>query len=140
MTERIRLTITVTPEVHETFSRMADAAGLSLGRCMGDWLSDTLDGAQFVAQKMAEAKKMPRTVMREFQAMAAGLHEVITEDISRGVGQRGASGAHPVDGTTADAAAALIARSKRKAPPSSNTGGKSPGKTRKAHASKGAPQ
>lgn len=145
MTERIRLTITVTPEVHETFSRMAEAAGLSLGRCMGDWLADTLDGAQFVAQKMVEAKKMPRTVMREFQAMAAGLHDVITEDMERmrdgatvSAARRG--GAHPLDGKASEATAALIARSRRQAPPSSNTGGKSPGKTRKPAAGKGAPR
>lgn len=132
MTERIRTTITVPAEVHAVFTRMSEAAGISLGRCMGDWLADTLDGAQFVAQKMEEAKRMPRTVMREFQAMASGLHEVISDDISRGVGKRDAAVPHPVDGTTAEAAAALIARSKRKAPPSSNTGGKVPGKTRKA--------
>lgn len=89
---------------------------------------------------MAEAKKMPRTVMREFQAMAAGLHEVIIDDISRGVGKRDAAVPHPVDGTTAEVVVVLIVRSKRKAPPSSNTGGKSPRKTLKAPARKGAPQ
>lgn len=132
MTERIRTTITVPAEVHAVFMRMSDAAGISLGRCMGDWLADTLEGAQFVAQKMEEAKRMPKTVMREFQAMASGLHEVITEDIGRLGGKRDAAVPHPVDGTTAEAMKALIERSKRKAPPSSNTGGKVPGKTRKA--------
>jgi hypothetical protein len=126
MTERIRTTITVPAEVHAVFSRMADAAGISLGRCMGDWLTDTLDGAQFVAQKMEEAKRMPKTVMREFQATASGLHEVITEDLGRLDGLRDAARPHTLDGQTADVASALIARSKRKAPPSSNTGGKVP--------------
>lgn len=39
---------------------------------MGDWLADTAEGAQFVAMKMEEARKAPKTVMREFQAMARG--------------------------------------------------------------------
>lgn len=97
--DRIRLTITVTPEVHEVFSRMAEAGGTSLGRCMGDWLADTLDGAQFVAKKMQEARKAPRQVMREMQAMARGLGEAVNE-------------------VTEDVRAA--------SPPSSNTGGKVP--------------
>jgi len=65
MTDRIRLTISVLPEVHEVFVSMADAAGISLGKCMGDWLADTAEGAQFVAMKMQEARKAPKTVMRE---------------------------------------------------------------------------
>lgn len=99
--DRIRLTISVSPEVHEVFSRMAEAGGMSLGRCMGDWLADTLDGAQFVAQKMEEARKAPRVVMREMQSMARGLMD-------------------EVDG------AAQAQRAAPSSPPSSNTGGKVP--------------
>lgn len=72
MSDRIRLTISVEPEVHAIFSKMAEASGMSLGKCMGDWLADTAEGAQFVAMKMEEARKAPKTVMREFQAMARG--------------------------------------------------------------------
>lgn len=140
MTERIRLTITVSPEVHETFSRMADAAGISLGRCMGDWLADTLDGAQFVAQKMEEAKRMPKTVMREFQAMAAGLHEEISQEVGRIGGARAAAVPRTGSEQAANTMQDLLERSRRKAPPSSNTGGKSPGKTRNPGVGKGAPR
>jgi hypothetical protein len=97
--ERIRLTISVTPEVHEIFTRMAEAAGMSLGRCMGEWLADTADGAQFVAQKMGEARKAPKTVMREMRSMALGVVDAVD---SASAGLRSAS------------------------PPSSNTGGKVP--------------
>lgn len=126
MTERIRTTITVPAEVHAVFTRMSEAAGISLGRCMGDWLTDTLDGAQFVAQKMEEAKRMPKTVMREFQAMASGLHEAISEEVGRLGGQRDAALPRSGPGQTAKEAQALIERSRRKVPPSSNTGGKVP--------------
>jgi len=114
MTDRIRLTITVTPEVHEVFSRMADAAGLSLGRCMGDWLGDTIDGAQFVAAKMEEARKAPKTVMREMQAMSRGLTAEV-DSVMEGMRAAGAG----------KRSAAHVARS---SPPSSNTGGKVPRK------------
>lgn len=130
MSERIRLTISVTPEVHAIFSRMAEAGGVSLGKCMGDWLGDTAEGAQFVTMKMEEARKAPKTVMRELQAMASGLHEAISERIGRPDGAAGGSAARS-DERTADVAEELIQRARRKkAPPSSNTGGKSPGKTR----------
>ena len=119
--QRIRLTITVDSEVRDVFAAMAETAGVSLGKCMGDWLADTMDGAQFVAQKMAEAKRSPKTVMRELQSMAGGLQELIGEQI-------GAGGPPPAGRTRAaqravDTLGSLL-------PPSSNTGGKVPGKTR----------
>lgn len=125
MTERIRLTISVTPDVHATFSRMAEASGMSLGRCMGDWLTDTAEGAQFVALKMQEARKAPRTVMREFQALARGLVDVVDEAAS---GQR--SGRR--EGRGADLTVAGVL-----SPPSSNTGGKVPRENPKKSVGKG---
>ena len=68
MTDRIRLTISVTPEVHEVFSRMAAIAGVSLGRAMGDWLENTSDGAQLVALQVADAKELPKRVQKELLA------------------------------------------------------------------------
>jgi hypothetical protein len=112
MADRIRLTITVTPEVHEVVSRMAEAGGLSLGKCMGEWLGDTIDGAQFVAQKMQEARKAPRVVMREMQAFSRGL----VSDVD--------AAAAEVRRTGTQGAAAP--RSAQPSPPSSNTGGKVP--------------
>lgn len=115
MAERIRLTITVAPEVHEVFGRMAEASGMSLGKCMGDWLGDTIEGAQFVAMKMEEARKAPRVVMREMQAFTrAMVTEVdLAAEQLRGSGTRTAAGA----------------RAGADFPPSSNTGGKPPRKT-----------
>lgn len=118
--ERIRLTISVTPEVHEVFSRMAEAGGMSLGKCMGEWLTDTIEGAQFVALKMQEARKAPRVVMREMQAFARGMVSEVDEVAASlrpglprtGVRQASAGQAVPV-------------------PPSSNTGGKVPRKNPK---------
>ena len=119
--ERIRLTISVTPEVHEVFSRMAEAGGMSLGKCMGEWLTDTIEGAQFVALKMQDARKAPRMVMREMQAMSRGLVQEVdlaAADLRAGRPWTGASQATAVQGVVV--------------PPSSNTGGTVPRKNPKA--------
>jgi hypothetical protein len=110
--ERIRLTITVSPEVHEVFSRMAASAGLSLGKCMGDWLADTIEGAQFVASKMEEARKAPALVMREMHAASRGLTAQIEADqaLMRARTASGKRSAPPA--------------ARRGSPPPSNTGGK----------------
>lgn len=71
--ERIRLTITVTPEVHAVFTRFASANRLSLGRAMGDWLGDTVDAVDFVSDKVERARAAPAHAMREMQAFARGL-------------------------------------------------------------------
>lgn len=118
MSERIRLTISVTPEVHAIFSRMADAAGISLGRCMGDWLADTAEGAQFVAAKMEAARSAPKTVLRELHAMSAGLHDLIGQSIGSLPASPG--GRPPAGGARAGVKA--ISRLLQEGAPSSNTG------------------
>lgn len=78
-TDRIRTTISLDPEVYAIFVAMAESSGLSVSRCMGDWLADTAEGAQFVAMKMREARNAPKTVMREMQATVHGLAESLNE-------------------------------------------------------------
>ena len=116
MSDRIRLTISVTPEVHAVFSRMAETAGISLGKYMGDWLADTAEGAQFVTHKMEEAKKAPRLVMREMQALARGLDEEVDETAEE-LRRAALTGARERAGRAAQNKA-----------PSSNTGLNPPGK------------
>ena len=71
--KNIRLTITVTPEVHETFTRFAKAASMPVGRAMGEWLGDTLDAATWTAKKMEDARAQPKLVARELHAYALGM-------------------------------------------------------------------
>ena len=66
--ERVRLTITVTPEVHAAFSRLAKGSRMSLGRAMGEWLQDTLEAVEFTADKVEQARSAPKIVMREMHA------------------------------------------------------------------------
>ena len=72
MSEVIRTTVPVTVEVHQAFKRLADAQGISLGRAMSNWLTDTADTAEMVAARMFKAKAEPVRVLRELQLMAEG--------------------------------------------------------------------
>jgi hypothetical protein len=121
MPDRIRTTISVSPEAYEIFKRMAAAANVSVSRTMGDWLMDTADAAEMITSKMEDAKKAPMRVMRELKALVSGM-DVEVESVMTGLRARGVKtpNAPPErqrrrSGSGDEAAA----------PPSSNTGGKS---------------
>ena len=96
-TEPVRLTITVTPEVHAAFRRLADASGMSMGKAMGEWLGDTLEAVEFMAEKMEQARAAPRLVMQEMHAYALGLadetKQVLDKVKKRERDARGSAGA-----------------------------------------------
>lgn len=95
MTERIRTTISITPEAHAVFKRMAEAANMSTSKAMGEWLGDTAEAAEMIVLKMEEAKRAPMAVMREMQAMVAGMSDVLDSDMKkvRALGRSGVRGA-----------------------------------------------
>lgn len=115
-TKNVRLTISITPEVHETFKRFAAAAGMSISKAMGEWLGDTIEGAQFITTKMEQARATPKLVMREMHAYALGMadetgammEKLKQEGVARRAGDAKAS-PERLDATI---------------PPSGNTGGK----------------
>lgn len=111
--ERIRLTISVTPEVHATFQRIAKSMNTSIGRAMGEWLGDTGDAATHVAGLLERAKETPRLVAQELHAYALGAADE-TGAFLKAVRERATAG----HAAQRQAPAAAI-------PPSSLTGGKS---------------
>lgn len=117
-TQNVRLTITVTPEVHEVFKRFSAAAGMSLSKAMGEWLGDTVEAAEFTASKMEQARAAPKLVMREMHSYALGIVDetsaLMEEMKSKGQADRAAAAARPRRPTGGS-----VPR-----PPSSNTGGK----------------
>lgn len=119
-TPKIRLTITVTPEVHAVYQRLADSTGVSLGKTMGEWLESTIEGANFMAGKMEQARAAPGLVMREIHAYALGVADE-TGALVEKMRQKGRDDR---------SALARDARGGRPSPipPSSNTGGKGPKK------------
>lgn len=74
--DKVRLTVPVSPEVHETFQRLAKASGTSVGRAMGEWLADTLDAVEFMTTKVEQARSAPRQVAMELHAYALGAAEM----------------------------------------------------------------
>lgn len=131
----IRLTITVTPEVHAAFERLATASGISMSRCMGEWLGDTLDAVEYTAQLVERARAAPKLVMREVHAYALGLADetgsllqTMRQDpslktIRQAVQGESAGGKSPRSSAQRGAGGRAAG-----APPSCNTGGKVQGK------------
>lgn len=115
-TPNVRLTISITPEVHEVFKRFAAAAGMSISRAMGEWLGDTIEAAQFTASKMEQARAAPALAMREMHSYALGLVDETT-DLMEKIKAEGAK-------RRAGVAPASPERRVAPIPPPSNTGGK----------------
>jgi len=63
-TERTRFTISVEPEVYEAFADLAHSSGVSLSRCIGDWLRDTAEAAQMTTIRVNEVRKSHQEVHR----------------------------------------------------------------------------
>lgn len=106
---KLRVTVPVTPEVQETFKRLAEASGVSVGKAMGEWLADTMEAAVAMAELMEKAREQPKLAMREIHSYALGLTD-ITQGILDGVNKA----------------------SRTVTPPVSNTGGKLPQPPKKA--------
>lgn len=122
--QNIRLTITVTPEVHATFQRMAEVASMPIGRCMGEWLADTLEGVEFVTAQLAKARQAPRQVVADMRQMALGA----ADEMDQLLGDlRAGKLKVPPLGEPAGGGRAAAAPSPRPV----IRGGKSPGKTRR---------
>lgn len=127
--KNVRLTITVTPEVHQVFTRFAKAASMPVGRAMGEWLGDTIEAAEFTAAKMEQARAAPALVARELHSYALGLMDETSTYIEkmRLDGEASRAARHAQRAARAGSLASI--------PPSSNTGGKGVGKT-KGHGGK----
>jgi hypothetical protein len=112
--DRIRTTISIDPDVFEVFKSLASAGGTSVSRAMGDWLADTVEGAQFITNKLITARQAPMLAMRELQGFGLGLSSEVDKMIesfrSDAIGAVARSVTAPNASDSVD-------------PPSSNTGG-----------------
>lgn len=130
--ETIRVTVPVRPEVLEAFKRLAAAGNTSTGKAMGEWLADTLEGVEFMALKMEEARAAPGRVMREMHAYALGLADETGALIDRvreeGINARKTAGRADAARASARGSAPTGRPSSRGATPPSNTGVTNPKK------------
>ena len=99
-----RFSISVDPEVYEAFAHLAETSGVSLSRCIGDWLRDTAEAAQMTTLKVQDVRRQPSAAfhayMRELADSLPGVQGRMQET-AWGLARKGL-------------------------PPSSNTGGKVP--------------
>jgi hypothetical protein len=121
--KRVRLTISVSPEVHATFTRLSKASGTSISHQMGEWLADTLEAAEHMTNLVEKARAAPGLLARELHAYSLGLADemgaVVSQLTLTGLKAKAPGAAAkraPVGGRGAGAKGAI--------PPSSNTGGK----------------
>lgn len=63
-TERVRFTIAVDPEVYDAFAGLAHASGVSMSRCIGDWLRDTAEAAQITTVRVNEVRMSHQEIHR----------------------------------------------------------------------------
>lgn len=77
-TDRVRTTISLPPEIHAVFKRMSDASGMSVSRCMGDWLADTGDAAEMITTQLEKARRSPMQALKDMRALVAGLGESVS--------------------------------------------------------------
>ena len=120
--ETIRLTIPVNARVHEAFTRIAAASSLPVGRCMADWLLDTIDAAEFMAETLEGARAAPRMVAQRLHAYALGITDETGAVLER-FRKRDAEAAM-VDAAGRLARTASATRAAGNIPPVGNTGGK----------------
>jgi len=125
-TERVRLTVSVPVSALAVYRRMADVSGVSVGRSIGDWLSDTVEGAEAMVELIEMAKAQPLKAAAQVHAAAVKANSMTFElmqklsgdDTGPTTGQAGAArGCGPV--------------SSGDTPPVSNTGGKGSKPSRK---------
>lgn len=69
MSARTRTTISLPVETLEIFKRMSETTGVSVSRCMGDWLADTQDAAALINQQILSQRGLPNKFLVSLQAL-----------------------------------------------------------------------
>lgn len=114
-----RVSVPVDGEVLKVFERLAEASGTSTGKAIAEWLSDTVEAAEFMAQTLERARAAPKVVMREMHSYALGLADE-TGELMRQIAKRAEADRAGKRASTAPHAEPTGATN----PPPCNTGGK----------------
>lgn len=115
-----RVSVPVTAEVLYTFERLAAASNMSTGKAIASWLEDTIEAAEYLANKVQQARSAPKIVARELHAYALGMADE-TSQLMKDLQLRGRA-----DRAAGAQAAGAPGGVGSPSPPSSNTGGKVP--------------
>lgn len=136
-----RVSVPVSAEVLAIFERLAKAGNMSTGRAMAEWLADTVEAAELMANTMERARAAPKIVTAEIHAMMLGMAEQTKEMSDKFRKYKGTLENYKA-GPEAGKFSTVPPGAKRSrdgaelgttVPPSCNTGGKLPniGKTKK---------
>lgn len=138
--DRVRLTVSVPADALAVYRRLADISGASVGRSIGDWLSDTAEGAQAMIEMIEMAKAQPLRAAVQVHAAAVKANSLTfelmqklssdDEGSSSGWVGRGTSHARTGEEPSSDSDARSGAVGGL-TPPYSNTGGKGSKTSRK---------
>ena len=128
-TKPSRVSVPVSAEVLEAFQRLAKASGTSTGKAMAEWLQDTLDAAQYMAETMEKARAAPKLVAQQLHQYALGL-----SDETGALLERVRQGSARQDGH----AQRVLPDELGAVPPSCNTGGKVPSERKHTRGGKSA--
>lgn len=83
MTKPVRLTISLTPELHALLTSYADASGCSVSRAVSDWLETSREAIEFTAQRVHAAKAAPRLAAAQLHAYASAVSSPAAVSASR---------------------------------------------------------
>lgn len=119
-TKAVRLSVPVTPEVQATFQRLAEASGRSMAASLSQWLVDTQQAAEMMAENFERLRAAPGDVVTRVKLYTASLEDFAEEAIQNAMDRAeraefDAPGGVPLAGKSG--------RGVRR-PPSGNTGGK----------------
>lgn len=123
-TKSVRLSVPVTPEVQATFQRLAEASGRSMAASLSQWLVDTQQAADLMADNIERLRASPGDVVARVR-----LHTASLEDFAEQAIEDAMNRADEMEFQGGKGRGRTLARDARAAtPPSSNTGGKGTGK------------
>lgn len=124
-TKTVRLSVPVTPEVQAIFQRLAEASGRSMAASMSQWLMDTRQAADLMAENLERLRESPGELVARVKLHISGVEDaaqmVIDEAISRAEQDDFEGKPRGLKGLASDAPKGPA---KPLTPPSSNTGGK----------------
>lgn len=126
-----RISVPVSPDTRLIFEKLSRATGRSLGSVIAEWLDDTSESAGYVALKFEEVRGSTRAVSAHIHAYALGLADETGEVVRRAAAGGPRSRGGPAAATVTSSGNALEGSQDPLYPPSSNTGGKVPGKGKK---------
>lgn len=134
----VRMTVPVPVHVREAFQRLAAAQGCSVGKAMGDWLADTVQAAEAMADLLSDVRDRPRRALMQVDSYATSIGGITQEVVElamrrANVGSKN-EGAGAAGGEACATPAALAPRTLP--PPVGNTGGKVPRKAPKTRGGK----